>query len=840
MMTFLQHIYSAINIPNDAKVFVLGFYDRNNAGDEMYKYVMPRIFPMARFTFGCMDDVQTVPDGTDFVICGGGDIINRYFMSKAESIFSSYTGKIYAFSVGIPYVSDARYLHLFDHVFARSTYDYAIACAEIGSKNVTCMPDASMSLCKPGTSTAYNRKSRVAICLAQPAFYKNPKKKEMLSTMAGALYELLLKQPNTEFYLLSFNYGDVKSESDLEVNTELREALIRLDPDFPVFFPQNLNDPVLLLIKIKKMDVVLCMRYHSLLFSVINKKLVVALYCTPKMEHIVKDLEDNLYASCRLDSDEKGLPLSIDGAWLCATLLSCMRSQMKLTLPKPDWSAAKRLMFDDKKAANMIIKNRTESFDDTLLICKKTLMKYLDIGNIEYEDMLNKQSVLNVKSREYAEISRLLCYCVTKSMQSPYVWGLMENMQRADFCLYGAIKYIWEDFNKRETDRNPGESYFPDVDIERRVFLNMDFVFQSDFGGYHRSGWAYAIGGLMALDARRMLRGADTMIDTYVDRSFHWGQDTLQTIGVLPYKRPWLGFVHHTFDTAHSTYNCASLFQNPLFLESLQACKGLIALSEYLAKDLRAALARAGMKAVPVHAVCHPMETVERAFTMARFQANGDRKLVQIGAWLRNPYAIYELPLWKNRLRLQKAALRGKEMEHYFRPQKLIEDLSGVLSQDFGHPADAAPVCRQNNVNKYCEGLCGAIQKNDRSVRIIEKLSNEDYDALLSENIVFLNLVDCSAVNTVIECLVRNTPLVVNRHPAIEEVFGKDYPGFYENLVDATVIVNSACKIEEIHACLKRIDKRRFSLNTFVNDVQNIVARGAGKLPTTTACRTAR
>ena len=67
------------------------------------------------------------------------------------------------------------------------------------------------------------------------------------------------------------------------------------------------------------------------------------------------------------------------------------------------------------------------------------------------------------------------------------------------------------------------------------------------------------------------------------------------------------------------------------------------------------------------------------------------------------------------------------------------------------------------------------------SVNIINKLSNQEYDNLLTENIVFINLIDASAVNTLIECMVRNTPIIINRHPVVVELLGENYPLYYDN-----------------------------------------------------------
>ena len=40
---------------------------------------------------------------------------------------------------------------------------------------------------------------------------------------------------------------------------------------------------------------------------------------------------------------------------------------------------------------------------------------------------------------------------------------------------------------------------------------------------------------------------------------------------------------------------------------------------------------------------------------------------------------------------------------------------------------------------------------------------------------------DASAVNTIIECKVRNTPVIVNRLPAVVEILGENYPFYYND-----------------------------------------------------------
>ena len=61
----------------------------------------------------------------------------------------------------------------------------------------------------------------------------------------------------------------------------------------------------------------------------------------------------------------------------------------------------------------------------------------------------------------------------------------------------------------------------------------------------------------------------------------------------------------------------------------------------------------------------------------------------------------------------------------------------------------------------------------------------EEYDDLLTNNIVFVDLFDASANNTVLECIVRRTPIIINNIGAVSEYLGKDYPLYFENLEES-------------------------------------------------------
>jgi hypothetical protein len=84
----------------------------------------------------------------------------------------------------------------------------------------------------------------------------------------------------------------------------------------------------------------------------------------------------------------------------------------------------------------------------------------------------------------------------------------------------------------------------------------------------------------------------------------------------------------------------------------------------------------------------------------------------------------------------------------------------------------------------------------------LARLSNEDYDELLSKNIVFLKLFDSSCNNAIIECIARATPVLVNRIEPVEEYLGKNYPLYYETLEQASLMLQNMQLLERAHQYL--------------------------------------
>jgi hypothetical protein len=130
-----------------------------------------------------------------------------------------------------------------------------------------------------------------------------------------------------------------------------------------------------------------------------------------------------------------------------------------------------------------------------------------------------------------------------------------------------------------------------------------------------------------------------------------------------------------------------------------------------------------------------------------------------------------------------------------------------------------------NNWNKhFYEDMVRKINNVD----YITFLENDSYDKLLSENIVFINLVDASAINTVIECIIRTTPIIINNHPAVVELLGTSYPLYYnndenDNVVQIYNLLKTDSVIRKAHKYLKRLNKKKYKIETFIKNFIEII-----------------
>ena len=86
----------------------------------------------------------------------------------------------------------------------------------------------------------------------------------------------------------------------------------------------------------------------------------------------------------------------------------------------------------------------------------------------------------------------------------------------------------------------------------------------------------------------------------------------------------------------------------------------------------------------------------------------------------------------------------------------------------------------------------------------------------------FIDLYDASAVNTIIECIVRNTPIIVNKLPAVVEYLGINYPLYFKDIKNIPTLLKRD-NIINAHRYLKNMDKTFLTIETFISDLQRII-----------------
>ena len=101
-------------------------------------------------------------------------------------------------------------------------------------------------------------------------------------------------------------------------------------------------------------------------------------------------------------------------------------------------------------------------------------------------------------------------------------------------------------------------------------------------------------------------------------------------------------------------------------------------------------------------------------------------------------------------------------------------------------------------------------------------LPNDQYDKIMTESVVFLDLYDAVANNAVVECISRQTPILVNPLDSVVEYLGQDYPFYYYSLDEAAEKLEDDDLIEETSLYLKS----RQSLvcpDKFIDDLDNVL-----------------
>jgi hypothetical protein len=256
-----------------------------------------------------------------------------------------------------------------------------------------------------------------------------------------------------------------------------------------------------------------------------------------------------------------------------------------------------------------------------------------------------------------------------------------------------------------------------------------------------------------------------------------WVKDTEETQATLRERRsvtedyievPFLLMWHNPpnmpkwFDYINSPQ---MMLERPVFKKSMPNCVGIITFSDYMTQWVVNNVPHD----IPTYTLKHPTEIPDNKFSFEKFMDNQEKSLIQIGYWLRRMCFIGSIQtnVYK------KVWLYGGKHAMDCIQRECIE-----------HHANGEPCSDMKDV-------------------LITRLSDELYDEVLTKNVIILNLYDTSVNNAIIEAIVRHTPVLVNRHPAVIEYLGPDYPLYYDTFEEATKKLHNFDSIKAAHVYLR-------------------------------------
>ena len=329
--------------------------------------------------------------------------------------------------------------------------------------------------------------------------------------------------------------------------------------------------------------------------------------------------------------------------------------------------------------------------------------------------------------------------------------------------------------------------WYADSSWIKRLYKHNVFKFHPNYDLSfleHRGGWKYILNEMKSNE----FFSQDSNVEFYdvIEQHFLWRQDVVC-------KTKWCGIIHCTNITPPylNEINIENMFHNPNFIESLNTCEFIICLSSNVSNFLIKKIICELNKNIKIYTLKHPVifDNIP-LFNEKLFFDNDNKKLIQIGQQLRKMTSIYLL----NDVHCSKMWLTGT---------KNFEKMHSLLKKEIEYLG---------------------IDKSKMSTTVEMKYTDtfEEFDELLTKNLVFVDLFDASANNTVLECIVRNTPIIINKLDGVMDYLGEDYPLYYNDLSEVPNLIETQ-KILSAHEYLKKMDKKPFKIQTFLNNLYDIV-----------------
>ena len=505
-------------------LYVVGYYNHNNFGDQQYQISFKNLFKTEEIEFIDCDkiDKQEIKDN-DIIVVGGGDVINDYFLDNINKHFANKPNDIYAVSVGIPFlniiIKTPIKLLIFNKIFIRTQQDISILREYY--KEIYYLPDISYNVIETPNSILSIRKkitNTICFCLSRNIYdinsielYNNFVKNisHIISYLVCKKYKIILVPFNTN--------NDNSNENDIYIQNDVMGLLTSNVKTHitNITTTQSIGDIQQIF---NECDIVVPMRFHAALFSIYLNTPFIPLITTRKLINLMKDIDWDYKYILPVDNKFKPTDLNMNKfVNILSDLLDNYKKSIKhLTIVNKKF---KKYYLRQNELILQILKENEKKkkiINDKIIIQNLTEVKIKLIM-----DNLKKQFPLypNIINEEERKICvQYISYQLTNNIDSQYNHGLLEKVFNPNYNYLLEWKWILTDVLENN-DKN--------LKVNKRIINNykstkyykINYINLYNNENIHRSGWDYVISNLMKYHSND---DKLPILDVYLDKTFHW------------------------------------------------------------------------------------------------------------------------------------------------------------------------------------------------------------------------------------------------------------------------------------------------------------------------------
>lgn len=293
--------------------------------------------------------------------------------------------------------------------------------------------------------------------------------------------------------------------------------------------------------------------------------------------------------------------------------------------------------------------------------------------------------------------------------------------------------------------------------------------------------WNTAIQALKNINSN-----ADTVFFDFIDRDFGW--EYHNNTNILIKNQKWFGVVHHPYILPKHLYGSSKITIDSTVNKYLPTCEYLITLS----KDLRRKLLYnkyIKKNKTDIINIKHPTNIFDNLleFNYDKFIKEELKLLISLGGAFRKLNSIDKINI--NNKQYKKLWMFGSNKTYY------------------------------NNLQIECQ-----IEKYNISgnTHVSQEMDYNTYNNILSQNIAFNDFIGTSANNSVLDCIARNTPIIIKKLASVVEYLGEEYPLYFNELYEVNKLLDNS-RIKDAYMYLKNMNKKDLSLLLFIRKIYEIL-----------------